>query len=111
MALTHDKAILSLIRRLRNGTAYAIDLIDENCDCGWCGPCKKRRRLNALLKEADAVTKKQSKEAGVQNGEPKCPSCGTPGLKFPHPKPTHCSAECYMSSAVKESRKDRKKVK
>jgi len=46
-----------LIRKLRNLIVYTIELIDENCDCGRCAPCRKSKSLSRWLKQVDALLK------------------------------------------------------
>jgi hypothetical protein len=29
-----------------------------------------------------------------------CPVCGKQSLRFPHPNPTHCSAECFLAGGL-----------
>lgn len=44
----------SLVRRLRDAVQYANDVFAETCDCGTCGPCRKRRHFAKLFKDAAA---------------------------------------------------------
>ena len=40
----------------------------------------------------------------------KCPECEKPELKFPHPHPTHCSAECYLENQLRKAMSEGKPI-
>ena len=53
------------------------------------------------INEEDPTHVIELEAARESNRKDGCPMCGKTELKFPHPKPTHCSAECYLIDAVK----------
>ena len=32
---------------------YALELINENCDCGECGPCSIKVNIESTIKQAE----------------------------------------------------------
>lgn len=52
IALAHNEfpAMLDEIQKLRALLSRTIEVFDDTCDCGECGPCKLREEIEGELK-------------------------------------------------------------
>ena len=45
-----------LLLLLKAELQYAVEVFDETCDCGRCGPCKRKPRMRAIVTQAKNAT-------------------------------------------------------
>lgn len=41
--------MIELIKSLQQELQFALDVFEETCDCGTCGPCKRQERMRELI--------------------------------------------------------------